>query len=201
MAAVIRMASALDGPALAAIYRPAVTDTAISFEVEPPDYSMMAARVARTTSRLPWIVCDTGSDVVGYAYASPHRDRPAYQWSVEVSAYVRADARRAGVARALYASLFSILALQGFRNAYAGVTLPNEASEGLHQSVGFRPIGVFRGVGWKRGAWHDVGWYERALVPRDRDPEPPVALPQIVRTPGCREALVAGLTLLRPPVA
>ncbi|HKP77299.1 MAG TPA: arsinothricin resistance N-acetyltransferase ArsN1 family B [Longimicrobiaceae bacterium] len=173
----IRLATPDDGSALAAIYRPAVTDAATSFEVEAPDGEEMGRRVAQMLERTPWLVCERDGTVLGYAYASPHRDRPAYQWSAEVSAYVHPDARRLGVGRALYASLFAALAVQGFRNAYAGITLPNPASVGLHTSVGFTPVGVYRGVGWKHGAWHDVAWFERPLAPRITDPPPPRPLP------------------------
>lgn len=197
---VIRLAEPRDGAALAAIYRPAIVDSAISFEFEPPDGATMTSRAAATLVHLPWLVCDIGADIVGYAYATRYRERPAYQWSVEVSAYVRQDMRRAGVARALYASLFAILVLQGFRNAYAGITLPNDASVGLHRAVGFTPIGVYRGAGHKLGAWHDVAWFERPLAPRDSDPEPPQPLPQILNEPAFADALAAGLMHLRPPI-
>jgi phosphinothricin acetyltransferase len=197
----IRLAAPLDGAALAAIYRPAVVDSAISFEYEPPDASAMTERVSSTLAHLPWIVCEARGDIAGYAYAGRYRDRTAYQWSVEVSAYVRQDVRRAGVARALYASLFSILVLQGFRNAYAGVTLPNDASVGLHRAVGFTPIGVYRGVGHKIGSWHDVAWFERSLSPRDPNPVPPLTLPQLMDTPAFLDALAAGTPHLRPPIA
>lgn len=197
----IRIATPADGPAIAAIYRPAVVDGVISFEVEPPDGAVMASRVSETLTRLPWLVCEAGAGVVAYAYASVFRNRAAYLWSAEVSAYVSAETRRAGAARALYASLFAILELQGYRNALAGITLPNEASVGLHSAVGFTPIGVYHGVGYKHDAWHDVGWYERTLVPRDADPQPPVPLPQLVGTPQLERALSSGLPLLRPPLA
>lgn len=197
----IRLATALDGPAIAEIYRPAVTDAAISFEIEPPDGVQMSARVADTLMRLPWLVCEAGADVVAYAYASAFRNRAAYQWSVEVSAYVREDARRAGAARALYESLFAVLVLQEYRNALAGITLPNEASVGFHRSVGFTTIGVYRGVGYKHGAWHDVGWYERPLASRDADPRPPVPLTQLAGTAELRSALALGESHLRPPLA
>jgi L-amino acid N-acyltransferase YncA len=120
MSATIRLATIADGPALAAIYAPAVLAHATSFELEAPDGAEMARRVETLTTRTPWLVCEFRSAVVGYAYASPHRDRWAYQWSVEVSAYVGAAAQRSGVARALYTSLFAVLVMQGFRNAYAG---------------------------------------------------------------------------------
>lgn len=186
-----------DGPALAAIYAPAVTGRATSFELEAPDGAEMARRVERLTARTPWLVCAHDGAVVGYAYASPHRDRPAYQWSVEVSAYVRTDVHRAGVARALYASLFAVLALQGFQNAYAGITLPNAASVGLHAAVGFTPVGVYRNVGYKLGAWHDVLWLERPLGPHRAEPAVPTPLPAVLDSEAFRAALATGLPLLR----
>jgi len=179
----IRLARAEDGPALAAIYAPAVAGRATSFEAEPPDGGEMARRVERLLARTPWLVLAVDGAVAGYAYASPHRDRAAYQWSVEVSAYVAEAAHRRGVGRALYAALFGVLALQGFRNAYAGITLPNDASVGLHRALGFAPVGVYRGVGYKLGAWHDVAWFERALAPRDAAPSPPVPLADLCADP------------------
>jgi phosphinothricin acetyltransferase len=196
MSPLIRCATVTDGPALAAIYAPAVVGRATSFELAPPDGAEMARRVERVTARTPWLVCAHDGAVVGYAYAGAHRDRPAYQWSVEVSAYVHADVHRAGVARALYTSLFAALVLQGFRNAYAGITLPNAASVGLHEALGFTPVGVYRGVGYKLGAWHDVVWLERALGPRDAAPTDPVPLPMLRETPAFATALAAGLPFL-----
>lgn len=201
MAAHIRLATGKDAAALADIYRPAVDESAISFELESPNTEEMARRVESLNQRLPWLVCDVRSDVVGYAYASPHRDRPAYQWSVEVSAYVRDDARRAGVARALYTSLFAVLSLQGFQNAYAGITLPNAASVGLHMAVGFAPLGVYHAVGYKHGAWHDVEWLERPLALRELEPPPPTPLPLLADTPELCDAIATGIPLLRAPFA
>ncbi len=146
--AVIRLASERDAEQIAAIYAPNVTDTIISFEFEPPTADEMRRRIEVTLERYPWLVCERHDGrLLGYAYAAAHGSRAAYQWSVDVSVYVHEDARRKGVGGALYASLFAALALQGFYNAYAGATLPNPASVGLHESVGFRPIGIYRGVG------------------------------------------------------
>jgi L-amino acid N-acyltransferase YncA len=200
----IRLANPGDGQALAAIYRPAVTESSTSFELEPPDGAEMGMRVARVLERTPWLVAEENGFVLGYAYAGPHRERPAYQWSVEISAYVHRDAQRMGVARALYTALFTALVVQGFRNAYAGITLPNAASVGLHLALGFTPVGVYRGVGYKQGAWHDVAWFERPLAPRDLDPPAPVALPSIrgdawkVAAAGGAGSLVAELPSRRP---
>jgi L-amino acid N-acyltransferase YncA len=160
----IRLAQPIDGAAVAEIYRPAVVERATSFELEPPDAIEMSRRITMCLERLPWLVAMDGEEVVGYAYASPHRSRPAYRWSVEVSAYVDPKVQRRGVGRSLYEALFRVLVLQGYRNAYAGVTLPNEASERFHRGVGFTPVGVFRHIGFKLGAWHDVAWLERSLA-------------------------------------
>lgn len=187
--ALIRLAAPLDGAALAEIYRPAVADCSTSFELEPPGAAEMARRVAQCIQRTPWLVYERDGRVVGYAYAGAHRERAAYQWSVEVSAYVHGDFHRRGIARALYNSLFAALAVQGFRNAYAGITLPNDASVALHASVGFTPVGVYRGIGYKLGAWHDVGWYERALAPRVVNPPLPRPLSECRDDPAFRRTL------------
>ena len=197
MPTLIRLATASDGPALAEIYRPAITESAISFELEPPDGNEMATRVAKIIDRTPWLVLERDGAVIGYAYASPHRDRAAYQWSVEVSAYVHRDAWRTGAARAMYSSLFAVLVMQRFRNAYAGITLPNPASVGFHTAVGFTLVGVYRGVGYKFGAWHDVGWFERPLATRIPEPPPPRLLRDCRDDPAFASALSSGLTTLR----
>ena len=193
----IRLATPADGAALAEIYAPAVRERATSFELEAPGADEMARRVARLTERTPWLACEHRGAVVGYAYASPHRDRPAYQWSLEVSAYVHPGAQRAGVARALYTALFAVLTRQGFRNAYAGITLPNDASLAMHRSLGFADVGVYRGVGYKLGAWHDVAWLARALAPHTSGAEPPVPLPTLCRESELEALLADGLPHLR----
>jgi phosphinothricin acetyltransferase len=196
MTMLIRLAEATDGAALADIYRPAVTESATSFELEPPDAAEMARRVTRTLARTPWLVCERDGVVVGYAYASPHRDRAAYQWSVDFATYVHRDVRRLGVAGALYTSLAAALVFQGFRNAYAGITLPNAPSIGLHIGFGFTPICVYRGVGYKNGTWHDVAWYERALAPRDPAPVPPLALRECSDAPPFKAVITTGMAQL-----
>jgi phosphinothricin acetyltransferase len=118
-------------------------------------------------------VLEDGGRVVGYAYGSPYKARPAYQWSCEVSVYLEAGRRRTGGGRALYTVLFDRLARRGFRTAVAGMTLPNEASAGLHRAMGFEPVGTYRRIGWKHGAWHDVAWSQCVLTPVE---SPPAAL-------------------------
>lgn len=151
-----------------AIYRPFVERSAVSFEVDVPDVAEFAKRIDKANERWQWIVAETEGQCAGYAYGSSHRERAAYRWSVEVSAYVHDAHRRRGVGRALYLALFDVLAARGYCNAYAGITLPNPASVALHRGVGFEPVGVFRNVGWKFGVWHDVAWFQRKL--RDAPP-------------------------------
>jgi len=159
----IRLATTDDAAAIAAIYAPFVTGSQVSFEVDAPDAVEMAARIDHKLPRFPWLVAEEDGAVIGYAYAGPHRERAAYAWSVDVSVYMAETARRRGVASRLYGTLFDILRRQGFRTAYAGITLPNPASVGFHEAMGFSPVGVYRNVGWKLGNWHDVGWWELQL--------------------------------------
>jgi phosphinothricin acetyltransferase len=191
MSSIIRCATEADGAALAAIYTPAVRESAISFEMQPPTGAEMGARVAATLPRWPWLVREQGGHVTGYAYATRHRDREAYQWCVEVSVYIAADARRTGAARALYGALFELLRVQGFVNAYAGVTLPNAASVGLHETLGFRPVGHYPRIGFKFGAWHDVGWWVLVLQTPGDLPQPPTPFAELADGPVCRRVLDA----------
>jgi phosphinothricin acetyltransferase len=180
----IRMATAGDAAAIAAIYRPHVTDAVTSFEVDPPGVAEMADRIQAVCARAPWLVALDGDGVViGYAYASRHHERAAYQWSVDVAVYVHAGHHRRGVGRALYHKLFALLRLQGFYVAHAGVTLPNAASVGLHESLGFVPVGVYPAVGWKLGAWRDVGWWRLALQDLAPTPAPPLSVAEASALP------------------
>ena len=169
----IRLATPADGPALAAIYDPVVAHTAISFETEPPGAQGMSARVATALQHAPWLVDEEQGAVRGYAYASRHRDRAAYVWSVDVAVYVHEAHRRKGVGQGLYDTLFPLLREQGFTAAFAGITLPNAASVALHERAGFKPLGVYRGVGFKQGAWRDVGWWQLDLAERPPNAQPP----------------------------
>lgn len=188
----IRLATPADGVRLAEIYAPAVVGSGISFELEPPDGAEMTRRVGYVAARTPWLVCERRGAVAGYAYAGRFRERAAYDWSVEVSAYVDAQYHRAGVARALYTSLFAALAVQGFHNAYAGVALPNEASLAFHLAMGFTTVGTYRRVGYKLGRWRDVSWFERTIAPHDDEPSPPRLLPDVIDDAAFIATLSAG---------
>ena len=197
MAIEIRVARGGDAGEIARIYRPFVESTIISFETVPPDPSQMADRLAATLPRYPWIVCEWEGRIAGYAYATTHRERKAYQWSVDTSAYVHPEFWRRGIGRGLYRSLFEILSAQGFTNAYAGIALPNPGSVGLHESVGFRPVGVYRSVGYKLGGWHDVGWWQLGLRNHEPSPSEPVDLVTVQSREEWPTLVTAGISSIR----
>jgi phosphinothricin acetyltransferase len=167
------MASEADATACAAIYAPYVTDTAITFETDPPSPAAMADRIAAAVRSHAWLVLEDQARVVGYAYGSAFNTRPAYRWACEVSVYLEVGRRRTGAGRALYEALFARLAERGFRVAIAGMTLPNDASVGLHGALGFAPVGTYRRIGFKHGRWHDVAWMQRFIASGDDPPAEP----------------------------
>ncbi len=174
----IRLARADDAPQISDIYRPFCTDNCVSFETEPPGAAEIAARIDRINRRFAWLVDDSGGVVRGYTYASPHRERAAYRWAVEVTVYVHEGHRGEGVGRALYTELFRRLRAQGLFKAYAGILVPNPASQAFHESMGFTLVGIYRKIGYKLGAWRDVGWWQFALQPEtDFPPEPRPPIP------------------------
>ncbi|MGH3573510.1 MAG: GNAT family N-acetyltransferase, partial [Pseudonocardiaceae bacterium] len=160
----VRDASECDGEACGAIYASYVTDTAITFETHTPLPAEMAVRIATAMRTHAWVVLEDQGRVVGYAYGSVFNSRAAYRWSCEVSVYLERGRRRTGGGRALYNALFDRLAERGFRTAVAGMTLPNDASVGLHRAMGFEPVGTYRRIGWKHGTWHDVAWVQRTIA-------------------------------------
>jgi L-amino acid N-acyltransferase YncA len=162
----IRAATCDDARAIAAIYRPFVEETTISFEFVAPDATEMQRRMQRVTSNYPWLVACEGKAVVGYAYASRHRERDAYASSVDVSIYTAERVRGKGLGTQLYSELLDVLSQRGdLHRAFAGIALPNAASVALHQKLGFTPIGTYHEVGQKFGRWIDVAWWERPLRP------------------------------------
>jgi L-amino acid N-acyltransferase YncA len=169
----IRDASPDDAAACAAVYAPYVTDTAITFEYEPPSTAEMARRIAAAQRLHAWLVLEDDGRIVGYAYAGPVKERAAYRWSCEVSVYLEQGRRRSGGGRALYEALFERLAERGYRTAVAGITMPNEASTGLHRAMGFEPIGIQRRIGWKHGQWRDVAWMQRTIADGEDPPAEP----------------------------
>ena len=162
--AVMRLVTEADAPRILEIYAPIVQETTISFEYEVPGEDEMRQRIrGKLEHGYPWLVMENDDLLLGYAYAGQWRDRAAYDWTVETTVYVNSAARRGGIGRTLYGALFNVLHLQGFVQAVAGVTLPNDASVGLHQAVGFIPTGVTHNAGYKFGMWNDVAFFELTL--------------------------------------
>jgi phosphinothricin acetyltransferase len=171
----VRLADpAADAARVAQIYAPAVINSTISFEEVAPDAAEMQRRISAVLDWTPWMVAEDESGlVIGYAYASRHRERAAYRWSVDISVYVDPAAQGRGVGRALYGELLPILRRQRFLNVYAGIGLPNRASVALHESLGMKLIGVYERVGYKNGRWVDVAWYGMRLDDGPADGEAP----------------------------
>ena len=171
----IRRVRRSDVAAITAIYAYYVRETVISLEEVPPDVAEMEARIATIVARFPWYVADDDGTVVGYAYAGPHKERAGYRWAVDVTVYLPPDMHQRGIGRALYTALFAELQRMGFRRAFAGITLPNAKSVGIHEAFGFTPIGVYHHAGYKCGRWCDVGYWQRSLGD-DSPPNEPLRL-------------------------
>jgi L-amino acid N-acyltransferase YncA len=175
---VIRPAEPRDAEGCLAVYAPYVATSAATFETTPPDPQDMRERIAEAKL---WLVAERDGRIAGYAYASPHRGRAAYRWAADVAVYVDRAAHRRGVGRELYEALLPLIARQNLHVACAGITLPNEASVALHEAVGFELVGIYRAIGFKGGAWRDVGWWQARLLPtgdgRPAEPLGPQRLP------------------------
>lgn len=205
--ATIRLAEDRDAAAIAAIYAPHCEASAVSFELVAPSPDEMAKRIRTVSAEHPWLVLEVedaacqaeprGKEgerrLVGYAYASPHHERAAYQWSVSTAIYVSNAYHRRGVGRALYTTLFELLRALGYFKATAGITLPNPASVGLHEAFGFTPVGVYRQIGHKMGAWHDVAWFEAEVQPIAENPAPPRSIAAMKGAPEWHAAVAKGL--------
>ena len=173
---------ARDAATCAAIYAPFVSEGAESFEEDAPTAAELARRMERTMRTHPWLVLEDAGRVVGYAYASQHRARAAYRWAADVAVYVDRAHHGRGAGRRLYSALLELLRRQGLRIACAGITMPNDASIGLHRALGFELVGTYRSIGFKQGAWRDVSWWQLLLAPAGdegppAEPGPPVRLP------------------------
>jgi len=167
------MAMPEDAGAIAEIYLPYARDTAVSVEAVPPSVQEMRSRITSTLATLPWLVVTDGESVKGYAYANPHRARDSYRWCADVSLYLDASIHGRGHGRRIYTALLNLLVARGYVNAYAAITLPNPASIGLHEALGFTPVGAFPGVGSKQERWWDVGWWHRRLADPSGSPPRP----------------------------
>ncbi len=172
--AFIRLAKPSDAPGILSIYAPYIQNTSITFETEVPAEQSFAGRIESYLKEWPWLVCDIGGTIAGYAYASRYRERVAYQWSVECSVYIHDDYMQSGIAKSLYTALMEILKLQGYRNVYAVINLPNDRSVAFHEKMGFCYFATYEQVGYKLGRWKNVGWWRLILNDFDNEPAPPV---------------------------
>lgn len=168
-----RIAAPFDGAAIAAIYSHYVCNTAITFEIKPPTAEEFEGRIAACLITHPWLVSLYGDRITGYCYAGRFSSRAAYDWSAEITVYVDPEFHRQGIGKRLYAALIDLLQAQGYHSVFAGATLPNAASVGLHGAIGMEEVGVYRESGFKFGRWHDVGWFGMTIS----DSAPPATAP------------------------
>ena len=189
----IRLATEADASSVAAIYAPYCNQTVISFEETAPTADEMAKRIRSISATRPWIVLEDDGAVVGYAYASLHNERAAYRWAVSTAIYISSLHQRRGAGRALYTTLFDVLRHLGYFTATAGITLPNAASVALHEAFGFALVGVYRDIGHKMGAWHDVAWYQASLQPMPARPSDPRPVSALHGSPAWHDAVTRGL--------
>lgn len=175
----VRLATITDAKEMVDIYSPNILNVATSFETEVPGLEEMQKRIETILPKYPWIVCAVDRKIAGYVYASKHRDREAYQWSCECTIYMHNDFKGLGIGKELYQLLFAILKLQGFRNVYAGITLPNRASVNIHEKCGFEHFATYENIGYKFGKWHSVGWWKLRINNYDLQPPPPLKLSEL----------------------
>lgn len=167
-----KMAAPEDTCAIRKIYEPYIKETVITFETEVPSLTEFAGRIESIRSDYPYIVCWLDHRIIGYAYAHRQMERAAYQWNAELSVYIQENSHQCGIGKRMYQALMEILKLQNIKNVYGGVTCPNIKSEKLHETLGFKRLGVYRRTGYKGGAWHDVVWFEKAIGEYEIPPEP-----------------------------
>ena len=178
----VRLAEESDCASLLQVYSPFITDTVITFEYKVPTIKEFGERISKIQEKYPYLVCEINDNIVGYAYASSFNEREAYDWSVDASVYINPLYHRRKIGKALYFSLFELLKLQGYCNVYAGITLPNVKSEGLHEYLGFTATGVYQNVGHKFGNWYDVKWYGLKINEYIQSPLKPKAIHEINST-------------------
>ena len=172
----IRLVTADDPGQILEVYKPYVLNTANTFEYDVPTAEEIRKRIEKISAQYPYLVCEHDGQIIGYTYGSTHRERTAYQWSAEVTVYVKEDFHRHGVARALYNALFAMLKMQGYHSMYAGVLSTNIKSVGFHRAMGFEDIGIFKNIGYKLGEWHSNLWMQGFLKAHDTEPAVPVAI-------------------------
>ena len=176
----IRLATGDDAASILRIYEPYIQHTSLTFEFDVPSAEDFRKRVVSYLKEWPWLVCENDEKkLIGYAYASRHRERAGYQWCVEASVYIQENYHHAGIGKALYNSLFSILKSQGYRNVYAVINLPNDISVKFHEKLGFEYFASYKNVGYKLGKWKTVGWWLKIINEYSDEPPAPIKLSQM----------------------
>jgi phosphinothricin acetyltransferase len=170
----IRLASRQDADEMLKIYSPFILNSGITQETEVPPLEEFQQRIISTLEERPWLVCEIDGEVAGYAYAGKHRERKGYQWCIEPSVYLHTNFYRQNIALALYRALFDLLKLQGYVNAYAVITLPNNNSVAFHEKFGFRYLTTYEKIGYKLDQWHDVGWWQYQVNEHEAKPLIPI---------------------------
>ncbi len=193
----IRLANEKDSASLLSIYGEYIKNTAITFEIEVPSESEFGIRIKNVIDNLPWLVCEIDGEIVGYAYAAKHRERVAYQWSVDTTVYLKHHFHRRHIATALYTTLLQLLKLQGYYNAFAGVALPNTESTTFHEAFGFKSVGVFHNAGYKLNEWRDVKWFELTINEHVKSPTQPKSINEIKDTKEFKDIIEGSLKLIK----
>ena len=174
----IRFATPVDNASILNIYAQYI-NTPVTFEYTLPTEQQFAERIQKIMRDYPYLVCEEGGQIIGYAYAHRQMEREAYQWNAELSIYMDQDYTSIGIGKKLYCMLIEILKLQGIKTVYGGVTIPNQKSERLHMALGFKRLGIYHNTGYKCGKWHDVAWYEKEIAPYSPAPAPILSIREI----------------------
>ena len=176
---IVRVADIKDASSILEIYQPYIENTSFTFEIVVPSLDDFKKRIDEYLQNWPWLVCEDNGVIAGYAYGSKYRERTAYQWCVEVSIYIHDDFQKRGIGQALYESLLEILKVQGYRNVYAVINLPNDKSVTFHESCGFSFFALYPKVGYKLGQWKNVGWWQINLNEYNTRPAPPIKFSEL----------------------
>lgn len=176
-----RRATEEDVVPILAIYAPYVTDSAITFEYDVPSEEEFRQRIRTISAEYPYFVCESDGQIIGYAYAHRHMERAAYQWNAEISIYIRQGFTGKGLGKTMCQTLIDLLRLQGIRNVFSCVTIPNERSAHLHHSMEFSTEGIFQNAGYKCGKWQTIAWFRKNIAPYSNEPAPFLPISRIDR--------------------
>lgn len=166
-----RLVELSDAKEILEVYAPYIKNTTITFEYEVVSIDEFTERIKNISSEFPYIVCIYEGNIIGYAYAHKYGERAAYQWSSELSIYLKHGYEKMGVGKTLYKMVMDILKLQNIRNVYGCITGDNEKSVNFHKKLGFEFVGRFEKAGYKFDKWIDVVWYQKRIKETNNSPE------------------------------